>query len=82
MLRKEDLWAQYGVTQTLTIWLRLWDNSGGGDDCCRGHSLKEGQSRRGIAGSHKIVKRGGGQSTGRKRSCRSVREGKLFREAN
>jgi hypothetical protein len=45
----------YGITRTLTIWLSLRSNGGGGDDCCRDHSPKQGQSRSRIAGSHGIV---------------------------
>jgi hypothetical protein len=47
------------INRTLTIWLSLRGNSGGGDDCRRDHSLKQGQSRRRIAASHGIINWGG-----------------------
>ena len=36
--------------------MSLRGNSGGGEDCCRDHSPKQGQSRSRITGSHGIVK--------------------------
>jgi hypothetical protein len=70
-LGKEEPQSGYGITRTLTIWLSLRGNSGGGDDCCRNHGLKQGQSRRGIAASHGIVGRKW-SVRGRQKSCRSV----------
>ena len=72
-LGKED-WPQsrYGITRTLTIWLRLQGISEAGDGCRRGHR-KGGHMR--TAGSHDIVN--SSQSTGRHRSCPSVQGRKL-----
>jgi hypothetical protein len=33
-LGKNEPQRRCRITQTLTIWLSLRDNSGGGDDCC------------------------------------------------
>jgi hypothetical protein len=58
---KEEPQGRYRdrINRTLTIWLSLRGNSGGGDDCRRDHSLKQGQSRRRIAASHGIINWGG-----------------------
>jgi len=57
-LGKGDSQSRYG-TRTLTIRLSLRGESGCGDDCCRGHRPKKGQSSSRIT-SHG-VNRGGGQ---------------------
>lgn len=53
--------SQYKFTRALTIWLSLHGNSGGGDDCRRSDSRKEGQSRTRNADSH--GRSGGGRAS-------------------
>lgn len=55
-LGNEETQSEYGISRTLTIWLSLRGNSGGGYDRCRDHSPKQGQSGSRSAPSHGIVK--------------------------
>ena len=71
------------VTRALTIWLSLYNNSGSGDDCSRGHSRKKSQSRSRYADSHEIVNQRVVKLLGvrgRTDQCGEGSEGKLSEE--